>query len=115
MKAAKSVISKVLRSVVTTGRRGMAVGGGAAVAGQMLEDRQHAAACSPAATAAAMAATWCGGRPIGAVPDHLVGARDRHVGERQAIDRDPDAPRDRPRSAGRPSRAARRPSAGSRW
>ncbi len=59
----------------------------------------------PSATAPAIAATLLGRVAIGAVADHRVGAGDRHVGERQAIDVDAERAQDRWRSAAR--RAAR--------
>ena len=88
--AAKSVASSVARSVSTTGSVAVAVGGGAAVAGDVLEHRQHAAGRAGLRRPRARSPRPCRRVAVGAVADHRVGAGDRHVGERQAIDVDAD-------------------------
>jgi hypothetical protein len=66
----------------------MAVGGGAAVAGKMLEHRQHTAVGQPGRDRARDGRDLGGGVAIGAVADHRIGVAHRHVGNRQAVDRD---------------------------
>ena len=73
----------------------------AAVTGQMLEHRQHAAVHQPGRDRAGERRDLIGRVAIGAVADHCVGARDRNIGERQAIDVDAERLADRWRSAGR--------------
>ena len=68
----------------------MAVGRGAAVTGQMLEHRQHAALAEPVGNRAGDRRNLVGALAIGAIPDHRIGAGDRHIGERQAIHVDPE-------------------------
>ena len=60
----------------------------------MLEHRQHAAASRPAATPRERG-HLLRRVAVGAVANHRVRARDRHVGHRQAIDVDADVSRDR--------------------
>jgi hypothetical protein len=84
----------------------MAVGGGAAVAGDMLEHRQHAARHEPIGDAARQRRDLVRYLAIGAVADDAVGAVDRHIGQRQAIHVDAHGlkiARDQPRAEpGRP-------------
>ena len=86
--AAKSVASR--RRAVGPDHRELfvAVGGGAAMAGNMLEDRQDAASSRPAAIAAGDGGDLFRRRAIGAIPDNRIDPGDRHVGNRRAIDID---------------------------
>ena len=61
----------------------MAVDGGAAVAGNMLDDRQHAAGQQPSHTARPSVATTVGLVAVGAVADDGVGAGHGNVEHRQ--------------------------------
>ncbi len=80
----------------------MAVGGGPAVAGNVLEHRQDAAlSSSPAAIAPRDRRDLARFGAIGPVADDRVGAGNRHVRERQAIDVDAEMReigRDQPRA-----------------
>ena len=64
----------------------MGVGGGAAVTGNVLEHRQHAALLQPGRDGAGDGGDLVGRGAIGAVADHGVGALDRDIGQRQAVD-----------------------------
>ncbi len=66
----------------------VAVGGGAAVAGDVLEHRQHAAVGEARGDGSGDRGDLFRRLAIGAVADHGVGAADRHVGKRQAVDVD---------------------------
>ena len=87
----------------------VAVGGGAAMARQVLEHRQDAAGQQALGDGAGDGRDLARLGAVGAVADHRVAARDRHVGQRQAVDVDAERAAGRPRSGGRPSRAAARP------
>ena len=79
----------------------MTVGGGAAVPRQVLEHGQDPAFQKPRRGRARDDRDLVRRLAIGAIPDHLVGAGDRHVGERQAVDVDPECHqigRDQPRA-----------------
>ena len=66
----------------------MAVGRGPAMAGNMLQDRQHAALLQALGNRRARSPRpWRLGA-IGAVANDVVGALDRHVSQRQAVDGD---------------------------
>ena len=86
--AAKSVASSVARSASTTGQLLVAVGRGAAVAGDVLEHRQHAALHQPCGDRAPRSPRPCRACRRRRGRRSPVGARDRHVGERQAVDVD---------------------------
>ncbi len=66
----------------------MAVDPGAAVARDVLEDRQHAAGEQPLAHRPAEASDAVGLGAIGAVADHRIGAGAGQVEHRQAVDGD---------------------------
>ena len=112
--AAKSVASSVARSAVDHRQPLMAVGRRAAVAGQVLEHRQHAALQETVRNRSGNGRDLRGRVAIGAVADHRVGTRDRHIGERQAIHVDAERAADRCAISRAPSRAAARPVARSR-
>ena len=82
----------------------VAVGGRAAVAGDVLEDRQHAPFGQALRERAGNGGDLGGLRAKGAVADHRIGARHRHIRDRHAIDIDAherkigrDQPRAKPR------------------
>ena len=83
--AAKSVASSSARSAVDHRQPHMAVRRGAAVPGQVLEDRQHAALHEPGRDRRRDRRHLLGRVAVGAIPDHRVGAGDRDVRHRQAI------------------------------
>ena len=104
--AAKSVASSVPAVGFDHRQHAVAVGGGPAVPGNMLEHRQHAASHQPVRDRARDRRDLVGGIAISTVANHWVGARDRHIGDRQTIDIDADAARSAaisraPRSRGR--------------
>ncbi len=68
----------------------MAVGLGAAVAGQMLEHRQHAAGHEPLRDRAGDGRHLGRLRAVGPIADHSVTPGHRYVRQRQAIDVDTD-------------------------
>ena len=68
----------------------MAVGGGAAVAGNVLDDRQDAAREQPFAHRPAERGDGVGVVAVGAITDDFVRARDGNVEHGRAIDRDAD-------------------------
>ena len=105
--AAKSVASSSARSASTTGSRCVAVGRGAAVAGHVLEHRQHAALHQPCGDRRRRSPRPCSGVvAIGAVADHRVGAgapaRRRSAGNRRRCRARADRWRSAARRAGRP-------------
>ena len=106
MKAAKSVSSRVLRSVATTGSRAWLSAVARPWPGMCLTTGSTPPACSPAATAAAMRGDLVRGIAIGAGTDHRVGAGDRNVGDRQAIHGDAER---RQIAGDQPARQAARP------
>ena len=61
-----------------------------AVAGQMLQHRQHAAIHQPRGDRAGKRGHLVGRIAIGTVTDDCVGAGHRHIGERQTVDIDAD-------------------------
>ena len=69
----------------------MRIGEGAAVAGNVLHHRQHAAGHQPFRRGAAHRGDRLGILAVGARADHVAGALDRHVEHRQAIDVDAEA------------------------
>ena len=87
--AAKSVSSRVARSVSTTGSFEMAVGGGASVARQVFHHRQHAGGHQAFGLCACKRRDLVRRIAEGAVADHPVGAGHRYIGHRHAIDVDP--------------------------
>ena len=113
-KGAKSLAPSVARSASTTGSAMMAVGGGAAVAGHVLDHRQDAAgeqARRPTARPRRRDQRRVAAE--GAVADRLARAGDDDVEDRQAIDRDAeigkvggDQPRLQPGGARRPAPVA---------
>ena len=78
------------REASTTGRSWWLSARGAAVAGNVLDHRQHAAGDQPLGGGAAEQRDRLRVSPVGAVADHVVGAGDRHVEHRHAIDVDAD-------------------------
>ena len=83
------------------GQRLVAVGAGAAVAGYVLDDRQHAAVEEAVDRRAAELDHHRGIARIGAVADDVVGALGGHVEHRRAIDGDAEIVefvRDQPRA-----------------
>ena len=86
--AAKSVASRVARSVSTTGSWWWLSAAGAAMARQVLEHRQDAAGHAAPARSRRRWRRPCRLGAIGAVADHRVAAGDRNVGDRQAVDVD---------------------------
>ena len=80
----------------------------AAVAGQVLHHRQHAAIQQPARHRAGNGGDLVRTRAVGAVADHRSWPCDRHIGERKAVDVDAERLQIVQRSAGAPSRAAAR-------
>ena len=66
----------------------MAVGGGAAVPGDMFDHRHDPARQEPFGDRTRQRGDLLRVLPIGAVADDGVGARDRDVGQRQTIDVD---------------------------
>jgi hypothetical protein len=74
---------------VHAGQRAVGVHAGAAVAGQVLEDRQHAAREEPVRAGARSRDDGGHVRAVEAVEEHGVGALLHEVGERRAVDVDP--------------------------
>ena len=67
---------------------GVAVGGRAAMAGNVLEYRQNAAVRQALGDRAGNSGDLVGLGAIGPIADHRIGASHRHVRDRQAIDID---------------------------
>mgnify|MGYP001586967502 CR=1 FL=1 len=67
---------------------GVAVGGGAAMARQVLEDRQDAAGQQPLGDGFGDVGDFGNVGTIGPVPDHRVAAGNRNIRDRQAVDVD---------------------------
>ena len=87
-KAAKSVASSVARSVSTTGSFWWLSAVARPWPGMCLSTGKTPPSARPSAMAPSDGRDLVRRRAIGAVADHPVGAGDRHVGERQAIDID---------------------------
>ena len=90
----------------------MAVGRGPSMAGNVLQDRQHAALLQPFGDGAGDRRDLARLGAIGPVADHGIGAGDRHVRQRQAVDIDAEIDQVGRDQRGRSSRAAVRPSCG---
>ena len=67
----------------------VAIGSGAPMARQVLDDRQNPAALQPRRQRRRDHGDLVRRIAKGAIADHPVGAGDRHIGQRKAIDRDP--------------------------
>ena len=109
-KAAKSRSFELLAGRLDHRQPLMAVGIGAAVAGDVLEHRQHAARHQARRHRAADRGDLLRRAAIGAVADHGIGAARRNIGDRQAVDVDSERQEiagDQPRAETRGGQALR--------